>query len=274
MKWFMWRSVLAFSFVVGGPGQSAFGQDEEVVNDPCGKPTDKKIVKLLEEAVKAKDGGERHGKLKATQEVDPNCAECLFQLGISAYKRAKESGVSMDASLKYFEQLKTQCPEYHADMDFYMGSIFYANSDWTKAKKSFDAFMRFPSEDQSKFSKDQDKKYKDVEEVMPELEFMADFYRNTAAGKATVVAGVSTPNDEYLPNLSPDNELIFFTRVRSVQPKGELVTRKVEELTWSKRTSSTSPGMTGANGFDGGVPLPEPFNMGDSYGGVTISVNY
>ncbi len=266
VKWLRPRSVVVLVIALGVLTPRTFGQDDEAANDPCGKPTDKRIVKLLDEAVKAKDGGERHGKLKATQEVDPNCAECLFQLGVSAYKRAKESGVSMDASLKYFEQLKTQCPEYHADVDFYMGSIHYANSDWTKAKKSFDAFMRFPGEDQSKFSKDQDKKYKDVEEVMPELEFMADFYRNTAAGPAKVVAGVSTPNDEYLPNLSPDNELIFFTRVRSVQAKGDFVTRKVEELTWSKRTDAKGS-------FDGGVPLPEPFNMGDSYGGVTISVN-
>ncbi|MEO8068634.1 MAG: OmpA family protein [Flavobacteriales bacterium] len=244
----------------------AFGQDDEAADDPCAKPTDKRIVKLLEEAAKAKDGGERHGKLKATQEIDASCSECLFQLGVSAYKRAKEGGLSMDASVKYFEQLKAKCPEYHADVDYYMGSIHFANSDWGKAKKSFDAFLRFPSEDQSKFSKDQDKKYKDVEEIMPELEFAADFYRNTATGAAKPVTGVCTPNDEYLPNLSPDNDLIFFTRVRSLQAKGDMVTRKVEELTWSKRADANS-------NFDGGVALPEPFNMGDSYGGVTISVN-
>ncbi|MFZ1687053.1 MAG: OmpA family protein [Flavobacteriales bacterium] len=250
----------------------ALGQDEEAANDPCGKPTDKRIVKLLEEAAKAKDGGERHGKLKATQEIDASCSECLFQLGVSAYKRAKEGGLSLDASMRYFEQLKAKCPEYHADVDYYMGSIHYANSEWAKAKKSFEAFLRFPSEDQSKFSKDQDKKYKDVEEVMPELEFAADFYRNVVTGPAKPVMGVSTANDEYLPNLSPDNELIFFTRVRGVQAKGDMVTRKVEELTWSKR-SSTGLGMTGSSGFDGGVALPEPFNTGDGYGGVTISVN-
>lgn len=246
---------------------AAVAQDDEGgATDPCAKPTDKKIVKLLEDAAKAKDGGERHAKLKATQELDPNCAECLFQLGISAYKRAKESNVSFDASLKYFDQLKAKCPEYHADVDYYMGSIHYGNGEYAKAKKGFDAFMRFPSDDQSKFSKDQDKKYKDVEEVMPELEFLADFNRNTNAVPAKVVAGVSTANDEYLPNLSPDNELIFFTRVRSVQPKGQFVASKVEELIWSKRGDTKSS-------FDAGAPLPEPFNTGDGYGGVTISVN-
>ena len=257
---------------------SAFGQDEEAANDPCGKPTDKRIVKLLEEAAKAKDGGERHGKLKATQEIDAACSECLFQLGISAYKRAKEGGLSLDASMKYFEQLVAKCPGYHADLHYYLGTIYYSNSEWKYAILHFDAFLRFPGEDQSKFSKDQEKKYKDVEEVMPELEFAADFYRIAAPGPAKLVPGVSTPNDEYLPNLSPDNELIFFTRVRAVQAKGDMVTRKVEELTWSKRAStapSTALGVTkpASNVFDGGVALPEPFNMGDGYGGVTISVN-
>ncbi|QQR87662.1 MAG: PD40 domain-containing protein [Flavobacteriales bacterium] len=259
------KVVMAVLVVLGG-NRALAQEDQGGATDPCAKPTDKKIVKLLEDAAKAKDGGERHAKLKATQEVDPNCAECLFQLGISAYKRAKESNVSYEASLKYFEQLKAKCPEYHADVDYYMGSIHYGNGEYAKAKKSFDAFIRFPSDDQSKFSKDQDKKYKDVEEVMPELEFLADFNRNTTAGPAKVVAGVSTANDEYLPNLSPDNELIFFTRVRSVQAKGDFVARKVEELTWSKRGDTKSS-------FDAGAALPEPFNTGDGYGGVTISVN-
>jgi hypothetical protein len=62
-------------------------------------------------------------------------------------------------------------------------------------------------------SKDYDKKYTDVEAVMPELQFYVDFYKNTAPLNPQLVSNVSTAAKEYLPMLSPDNELMFFTRV-------------------------------------------------------------
>jgi hypothetical protein len=66
--------------------------------------------------------------------------------------------------------------------------------------------------------------------------------------------------------LSPDNELLFFTRVSKVKAKGDIVSRDVEELTEARRPDVKTE-------FNGGRALPEPFNLGDSYGGVTISVN-
>jgi outer membrane protein OmpA-like peptidoglycan-associated protein len=81
-----------------------------------------------------------------------------------------------------------------------------------------------------------------------------------------VLRGVSTNADEYLPMFSPDNELLFFTRVTKKQAKGDYITIDVEELTESRRADVKQD-------FDKGAALPKPFNMGDNYGGVTVSVN-
>ena len=241
----------------------AFAQDD----DPCGKPTDKKIIKLLEEAAKAKDGAERHQKLKATQEIDPDCAECLFQLGVSAYKRIRESRTASFApAIKYFDELEEKCPGYHSDVYYYLGTMHYAEGRYAEAAQAFQKFQKFPSDDPSKMSRDVDKKTADVEEVMPELQFYADFYRNELPFDPTVLPGVSTSSDEYLPMLSPDNGILFFTRLSKYQAKGDLVAKDVEELTESRRSDRSAP-------FGKGTALPEPFNQGDSYGGVTISVN-
>jgi hypothetical protein len=91
-------------------------------------------------------------------------------------------------------------------------------------------------------SKDYDKQYTGRgRPIMPELQFYVDFYKNTAPLDPVVVLNVSTPADEYLPMLSPDNELLFFTRKQNVKAKGDIVGRDVEELTESRRKGMTEP---------------------------------
>jgi outer membrane protein OmpA-like peptidoglycan-associated protein len=235
-------------------------------DDPCGAPTDKKIVKLLEEAAKAKDPMERHSALKSTLEVDPECVECNFRLGLSAYRIAKEGGKGFKAAVGYFAKVQATCPNYHSDVPYTLGVMHYAEDNFAEAAKAFEAFRKFPSDDATRMSKDYDKQYQDVEEIMPELQFYVDFYKNTAPLDPVVVLNVSTAADEYLPMLSPDNELLFFTRKQNVKAKGDIVGRDVEELTESRRKVMTEP-------FNAGRALPDPFNVGDSYGGVTVSVN-
>ena len=82
-----------------------------------------------------------------------------------------------------------------------------------------------------------------------------------------VLRNVSTSADEYLPMLSPDNELLFFTRKSKYQAKGGSARTDVEQLMEARRRNVQED-------FDKGRALPEPFNLGaDNYGGVTISVN-
>ena len=42
--------------------------------------------------------------------------------------------------------------------------------------------------------------------------------------------GVCTNADEYLPMFSPDNELLFFTRMSKVQARGDMFTKDVEQF--------------------------------------------
>lgn len=245
---------------------TGLAQDEEEASDPCGKPGDKKILALLDKAAKTKDPVERHATLKSTLEIDPDCAECLFQVGVSAYKRASEGGVKFDAPIGYLERLDAKCPSYHSDVPYYLGTMYYAQNKFPESAKMFQRFLDFPRDDASRLSKDIDKKTADVEEVMPELSFYTDFYKHGMGGAPAIVPNVSTPAEEYLPMLSPDNELLFFTRVSKYQARGDLVAKDVEELSEARRKSVHDM-------FDKGRPLPEPFNTGDNYGGVTISVN-
>ena len=241
---------------------SSLAQDD----DACTMPTDKQILKLLDGAAKANDPKERHAKLKSTLEIDAECVECNFRLGLSASRIAREAGKGFANAVKYFEAVEARCPQYHSDLPYTLGMMRYADGDYAGAARALQAFREFPTDDAKRVSKSYDKQYKEVEAMMPELEFHAEFYRNTGDLNPVSVTNVSTPQDEYLPMLSPDNEMLFFTRKRQERAKGDLVARDVEELMEARRKGPDAE-------FNSGRVLPDPFNTGDSYGGVTISVN-
>ncbi|NNK80548.1 MAG: OmpA family protein [Flavobacteriales bacterium] len=110
------------------------------------------------------------------------------------------------------------------------------------------------------------KKIADVETVIEEVRFNAELFGNPVPFNPAKVNGVSGAWDEYLPMLSPDNENLFFTRKYNKKAKGDLYGREVEEFTASSREGVNSE-------FDSGKALPRPFNLGDNYGGASISVN-
>lgn len=257
------RALMVALALVSGLSGDLFAQDEA---GPCDPPTDKKIVKLLADAAKEKNPTERHRILKSTQELDAACTECVFQLGLSAFGRAKAGAGSFDAGIKYLEEVAERCPQYHSDLPYALGLMYYAKDEFPQSAQYLQQFLTFPTADATRMATDIDAKTAEVERIMPELAFYADFYKDQRPFTPEVLRGVSTNADEYLPMFSPDNELLFFTRVSKKQAKGDFITVDVEELTESRRADVKQD-------FDKGAPLPKPFNMGDNYGGVTVSVN-
>ncbi len=244
---------------------AAWAQDDGE-GGPCDRPTDKKVLQQLSDAMSTKNPTDRHQKLKALLEERTDCSECLYRTGESAYQRAKSGAGSFNTSIKYLEQLKERCPEYHSELYYYLGNMYYAQDRFADATIAFRKFLDFPSEDPAKMSPDVDRETSEVQQIMPELAFYTDFYKDSRPLDPKVLAGVSTPADEYLPMFSPDNELLFFTRLSKYQAKGDRFARDVEELTEARRASVRDD-------FDKGEALPPPFNKGDSYGGVTVSLN-
>jgi hypothetical protein len=135
---------------------------QEANGGPCDKPADKKILKLLADAAKEKNPTERHGLLKSTQEIDPECTECLFQLGMSAFGRARAGAGSYDAGINYLEQVKTKCPNYHSDLHYALGIMYYAKDDFPQSAQALQKFLKFPTDDAIKLSADIDAKTADV----------------------------------------------------------------------------------------------------------------
>jgi outer membrane protein OmpA-like peptidoglycan-associated protein/tetratricopeptide (TPR) repeat protein len=235
--------------------------------DDCTDDLSKKITKLIDEGNNRKYLiREQIDFFKEALEIDESCLECKFQLGLLYFEKAKGGSGSYTNSTNYFHELVAQCPTYHSDAWYYLGLTAYGQQDYEEALKAFNEYIHFPPDDASKFSKNSDKKYDDVKEVIEEIEFFAEFYGNPVPFEPEVVMNVSTKGDEYLPMISPDNELIFYTGKYNKKAKGDLFAKEIELFMWSKRPELDAE-------FEEGEAMDQPFNLGDNYGGVSISIN-
>lgn len=234
----------------------------------CDYEAEGKVAKLLEKAADKKkyDSDKRYEFLLEAIEEDEACYPALLELGESSFKRAKRDQRGFGQAESYLRTVAEACPEYHSRMWYFLGAIAYAEQRYEQALEAFERFIHFPDDNPDKLDRDYDKKYEEVQEAMPYVSFYRDYYRHEGALDATLVDGVSSDADDYLPALSPDGELMFFTRRMTKKAKGDLVGRQVEEFTVSSRADINET-------FDNGMALPEPFNKGDNYGGATISVD-
>ena len=234
------------------------------------KPINKKINKLLQNA---KDRGKSYKEqtklLREALEIDEQCGACLWEIAKKNFIKAKvQGGEYFDHAIKYYRRLIDVCPHWHADVYYNLGIVYYNKTNDEMAKKYFELFLDFPTDNVNKLGRNYAQQIEDVKAVLPEIDFYLDFYGNPVPFDPKLVASVSTEKEEFLPMISPDNELLMFTRRYDHKAKGDLITRTLEELTMSNRSSWDSP-------WEAGTIMPDPFNTLNysKYGGVSISID-
>jgi outer membrane protein OmpA-like peptidoglycan-associated protein/tetratricopeptide (TPR) repeat protein len=250
------------------------------VDDASCIPPDKKVVKILDKARSTADAKLAvDGFLEAIKMV-PDNAMVYFEYGVYAFNKATEyynrtptPAISAgDKSLQKAEELFLEalehCSDYHADAFYYLGVINYTQQELELSKEWFNKFTNFKSDDASRYGADHAKKIADVKEVVGEFKANVDKKSNPVPYNPVMVPNVSSPQDEYFPMISPDNELMFFTRKVNEQALGEMTSYWVEKFTFSQRKNMTLS-------FDKGTFLGVPFNDGsfDNYGASTLSVD-
>jgi len=266
VKYYFSLIFLTFSFAI-------FAQEEA---ESCQEPS-KKVLKYIKTAASAKDSREAVDNFnKAINEDEENAmayyefAMYAYNLGVEAYDTdpnpAKGDRLFAKAEEMFLETLE-RCPDYHSNCTYYLGVIRYSQSDMEGAIKWFKAFQAYDHSDMSRFSDDHAKRLKDVAEVLGDLEYENAVMTTEVPFDPKIVKNVSSRTHEYFPMISPDNELIFYSRM----VKKEVTTFNkvdIEEFTFSHRPDYRSE-------FDTGKPLSAPFNDGSvkSYGASTLSVD-
>jgi len=147
------------------------------------------------------------------------------------------------------------CPENSPKAYYFLGEIAYKRKDYVNAdiylRKAIDLQIRDPY-------------YSDAVMLYGDAKIIADIINNPVKFNPKIVKGVSTKDDEYLPIISPDQELFFFTRRSSRESLQSITTVTVEEFVSSKKIGNT---------FEVGQALKYPFNIESNEGGASITID-
>lgn len=230
--------------------------------DSCRVVLDKKVEKKYNDATLSFKHGNYVNTMILLRDVlkdEPDCIDAAYLMGLANIKKATPS--IKDAE-KWFLQVLNACPSYDVYLYFYLGQIAYGAERYGDAVKYLEVFLR----DVDKIKSDED--YNKATDLLKYAKFTVEAMSNPVPFDPKVVDGISTPRDEYLPILSPDNQFALFTRVVTTEgDKNSVVSsaRTKEKFMFSEQSKDGS--------FNAGDEMPEPFNIQDNEGGATLTAD-
>ncbi|MEY4991833.1 MAG: hypothetical protein RI948_706 [Bacteroidota bacterium] len=239
--------------------------------------TDKKINKALEDAFSATTFDQQVQGLAAVVSKYPQNVQAYFYLGQLHYQRGMallkqnntraEGEQLLQKALVFYQASIQKCPSHHSDAYYYAARLLYNFSEKAAALTYLETFMTFDSLYPGEQAANYNKFKEEILPVYKELRFPLEAKSNPVPFNVARVNGVSTKQDEYFPMLSPDNNLLFFTRKADKTNLGDISGYIQEEFTVAE--SQTPPQ------FSIGKALPHPFNDGQfsNYGSASLSAD-
>jgi outer membrane protein OmpA-like peptidoglycan-associated protein/tetratricopeptide (TPR) repeat protein len=230
--------------------------------DPCKITLGKKADKLYQEGITWLRKGnytQANLSMKGVVNDEPACADAWYVLGLV---NVKKSNNNLKEAERCFLKTLELCPTYDIYASYYLGEIYYGKEQYEQAVKYLTVFLA----DVDKIKKDED--YNRAIELLNYSNFFLEITKNPVPFTPRVVEGISTPEDEYLPILSPDNQMALYTReVKVLADKNALVQapRMKETFMFSMQEEDGS--------FTEGEPMPAPFNISDNEGGATLTAD-
>ncbi len=232
-------------------------------SDTCTGITDKKIRKMYDEGFdffKKGKYSEAGIRMKNVLKLEPDYYEPYWILGYINYKRKNSNFKEAE---KNFLKLIELCPSYNVYSYFYLAEINYGVEKYQEAVKYLNLFLA----DVDKVKSDED--YNRAESLLKYSKFYLDIIDHPVPFDPKVVQGISTAENEYLPTLSPDNQLALFTREKKMPPARDAILQSASKMKERFMFSLIQP-----NGqYSEGEEMPEPFNRNDNEGGASLSID-
>jgi outer membrane protein OmpA-like peptidoglycan-associated protein len=258
--------------------KSVYAQNDPNIesNENCEKPS-KKVLKIIEKGLKNTDFNKRISAIAEAIKQETDNAYLYDVYASELYKegnRLIKTDFTPDRGLKTLRTARQAyikvnkcCPQYSANILHKIIEISFKLEDNETAL----AWMITYNEQNNNFlSPDSnfDENKSIYQNKINVLEEEKSFYENQVEFNPSLVRNVSSGNDEYFPMISPDNELIFYTRKLDKRTLGDIKGNVVEEFTFSTRKNAFDD-------FNRGEAFKPPFNDGSftNYGAATMSVD-
>jgi len=185
---------------------------------------------------------------KAKENKDIPEVNCLFSI---LYWKQDKDLLAEEFALKTI----AVCPDKNPLIYFVLGEINYERKMYGHASIYLEKSIALGLDETTKSK---------AEKMYEKSKVIADIINNPVAFNPQVVKGISTKADEYLPILSPDQELVFYTRRGVKNEIGSLTNTVTEEFVFSKEETTD---------FNAGLPMPFPFNRNSNEGGASITID-
>jgi outer membrane protein OmpA-like peptidoglycan-associated protein len=226
-----------------------FSQAPYTYPENCDTEINKSAQKTFEKAIKEKSIPAKKGLLATAISEEPDFAAAIYEM---AYILVKQGEIK--AAKSRLIEVDKLCPEYSPYIHYYLGSIYFGEKNYANAKKHLEKFI--------KYEKVKEDDYFDAQEMLKTTKTALGFTEKAVDFNPIAVMDVSTPLDEYLASLTPDNEFMYF--IRKVQdPKHPAGYREI--FTVAK--------YIGEGKYSKGEALPHPFNQRHNNGAASITAD-
>ena len=213
--------------------------------------TAKKQYKKAEDAARNWQYGKAYIHLEKALEEKSDYAKAFF-----LYGQLKMEEEEFEHAQELLIKGVSICPLYSEEMYWLIASMAFESGNYDKAAQYYETYLRF-------FGLSEEKKAL-AQERWDEARFLIEMYANPVPYNPQPVSGISTKDDEYLPILSADNDIAFYTRRRVKQVVGMLRAETVEEFVTSSKEGGT---------FNFGDLMPYPFNLHENEGGASLTID-
>jgi outer membrane protein OmpA-like peptidoglycan-associated protein/tetratricopeptide (TPR) repeat protein len=246
-----------------------FSQDE--TTDEC-KTTNKKAEKLFNQGVSQMKSGqysEAFKLFKQSIEEDPDYADPYYAIGRIYLKKQASAGTSASnvnylSSVKhYYKKVIELCPTYDVRCYYILGDIYLGDDNYDSAYYYMNEFIKDPDKIKN------EAEFNHADSVVTYTKTLKTLTYNKVPFKPEFVKNISSPLDEYIPLISPDNEMAFFVR-KTKLPKSKDVFYSQEDK-YQEKFMYSELGKDGE--FDAGTEMPLPFNTTENQGAATITID-
>lgn len=227
----------------------------------CPEYHNNRTDKIFEKAIRSYRSYDYSEAIKSLNEVirnEPDYVDAYLLLGLIYID---DSRMNLNAARENFNAVIRLCPSYDIYAYYHLARIAYGAGEYAQTVDYISHFL----EDVDLIRTDED--YDEAIQLLEYSKFYDETLSNPVPFNPTPVPGISTPMDEYLPIISPDNEMALFTRRIRIPPRRDDITPQVrykERFMYSYRIEDN---------FSQGAMMPDPFNRNDNEGGATLTID-
>ncbi len=230
--------------------------------DNCSTELNKKDSEIYNDGVSFLKRGNYTMAIQSMKQVlntNPDNVDAMYVMGLSWYK---QSNPNLKEAEKYFTRTISLCPTYDVYAYYYLAEIAYSFERFDEVISYLTEFLK----DVDKIKTDED--YNRALQLLDYSRFYRDITSHPVPFNPEVVDGISTPENEYLAILSPDNQTAYFTRERKMMPDRNSIiqTSRFHEIFMHSERN-------GDGAFTEGEDMPDPFNIFSNEGGATLTAD-